>query len=142
MQRRFAKYARPVIKRVTDMPLPENDYFQAIENLFNGEAIGYDHLKRLSDQIYGPRDPLERFYTDEPYNLHKVNGHYHLQLKLPFATQKDIELSKLSDELIIRIGSFKRQVLLPKQVAAHEALRARIDGQHLNIIFEGERHGH
>jgi len=34
MQRRFAKYARPVIKRVTDMPLPEDDYFQTIENLY------------------------------------------------------------------------------------------------------------
>ena len=233
MQRRFAKYVRPVAKRVTDMPLPEDDYFQSIEdlferlrgvdkvlvdpeittvrlvtnpekvvlketqrafmyfylhkmnidaiiinrvlpaeledgyfknwvegqrerlqqaheyfspipifsvNLFHGEAIGYDHLKRLADQIYGPKNPLERFYLDEPYNLDKVNGHYHLKLKLPFVTKTDVELSKLLDELIIRIGSFKRHILLPKQVAAFDTVNAKLDGQHLNIIFKGDSH--
>jgi arsenite-transporting ATPase len=122
-----------------------HDFFNPIPifpvNLFNGEAIGYDHLKRLGDQIYGPQNPLERFYTEEPYNLKKVNGHYHLKLKLPFVTKKDIELNKLFDELIIRIGSFKRHILLPKQVAAFDAVKARVDGQHLNIIFEGGSHG-
>jgi len=233
MQRRFAKYARPVVKRLTDMPLPEDDYFQSIEelferlrgvdkvlvdpevttvrlvtnpekvvlketqrafmyfylykmnidaiivnrilpteledgyfkdwikdqqqrlqlahdyfnpipifkvNLFSGEAIGYNHLKQLADQIYGHRNPLERFYTEAPYNLNKVNGHYHLKLKLPFATKKDVELNKSIDELIVRIGSFKRHILLPKQVAAFDAVKASLDGQHLNIIFQGESH--
>jgi len=109
-------------------------------DLFSGEAIGYDHLKSLGDQIYGPKDPLERFYTEEPYNLNKVNGHYQLKLKLPFITKNDIELNKLFDELIIRIGSFRRHILLPKQVAAFEAVKARVEGQHLNIIFQGGSH--
>ena len=34
------------------------------------------------------------------------------------------------DELIIRIGSFKRHILLPKQVAAFDAIKARVEGQH------------
>jgi len=122
-----------------------HDFFNPIPifsvNLFSGEAIGYDHLKRLADQIYGSKNPLERFYTEEPYNLNKVNGHYHLKLKLPFITKKDVELNKLFDELIIRIGSFKRHILLPKQVAAFDAANARVEGQHLNIIFKGESHG-
>jgi hypothetical protein len=157
LQRRFARYARPVVKHMTDMPLPEDGYFQSIENLFerlrgvdpipifpvnlfNGEASGYEHLKRLGDQIYGPQNPLERFYSEEPFNLNKINGHYHLKLKLPFVTKNDIELNKLFDELIVRIGSFKRHIMLPKQVAAFDAVNARVDGQHLNIIFEGGSH--
>ena len=233
MQRRFARYARPVVKRMTDMPLPDDDYFQSIENLFErlrgvdeilidpavttvrlvtnpekvvlketqrafmyfylhkmnidaviinrllpseledgyfkdwikgqqqrlqqahdffnpipiftvnlfrDEAIGYDHLKGLANQIYGRKDPLKRFYTDEPYKLGKINGAYQLKLKLPFITKKDVELNKLYDELIIRIGSFKRHILLPKQVAAFDAVKAKLDGQHLNITFEGEGH--
>jgi len=44
------------------------------------------------------------------------------------------------DELIIRIGSFKRHILLSKQVTAFDAVKARVEGQHLNIIFEGGRH--
>jgi arsenite-transporting ATPase len=92
----------------------------------------------LADQVYGSKNPLERFYTDEPYQLDKANGRYRLKLKLPFITKKDVELNKIYDELIIRIGSFKRHILLPKQVAAHEALKAKLEGQHLNITFEEE----
>ena len=121
-----------------------HDYFNPIPiftvNLFNGEAIGYDHLKRLADQIYGKKNPLERFYKEEPYILNKANGQYHLKLKLPFITKKDVKLNRLVDELIIRVGSFKRHILLPKQVAALDAVKAKIDGQHLNIFFSGENH--
>ena len=35
VERRFAKYLRPVAKRVTDVPLPGDDNFQAIEDLFS-----------------------------------------------------------------------------------------------------------
>ncbi len=35
VERKFAKYLRPVAKRITDIPLPGDDYFQAIEDLFN-----------------------------------------------------------------------------------------------------------
>jgi arsenite-transporting ATPase len=117
-----------------------HDFFNPITiftvNLFNDDAIGYKHLKRLADQIYGSKNPLKGFYTDEPYRLDKTNGHYRLKLKLPFTTKKDIELNKLYDELIIRIGSFKRHILLPKQVAAFDAVKAKIEGQHLNITFK------
>ena len=78
--------------------------------------------------------------TEEPYNLTKVNGHYHLKLKLPFISKTDVELNKLYDELIVRIGSFKRHILLPKQVAAYETVNAKLDRDHLNVIFEGESH--
>jgi arsenite-transporting ATPase len=90
----------------------------------------------LADQIYGSKNPLKRFYTDEPYQLDKANGHYRLKLKLPFITKKDVELNKMYDELIVRIGSFKRHILLPKQVAAREAVNAKLEGQHLNITFK------
>ncbi|MBU0515426.1 MAG: ArsA family ATPase [Proteobacteria bacterium] len=34
IERRVAKLARPVLKRFTDVPLPEDDYFDALERLF------------------------------------------------------------------------------------------------------------
>jgi len=62
-------------------------------------------------------------------------------LKLPFISKKDVELNKFSDELIIRIGGYKRHILLPRQVASYESIKAKLDDQYLNIIFEGEHHG-
>ena len=121
------------------------DYFSPIPifsvNLFKNEVLGYDRLKSLAGQIYGQRDPLERFYVGQPYDLSKENGVYCLKLKLPFAGKDHVELNKVSDELIVRIGSFKKHILLPRHVAASKSVKARMEEEVLNICFEGEEHG-
>jgi arsenite-transporting ATPase len=234
LQRKVVKYVRPVAKRIYDVPLPGDDYFQAIEDLFNklkgvdkilvdpatttvrlvtnpekvvlketqrafmyfclykmsidaiimnrilpddvqdayfkdwmkgqqqhleeaknffspvpifpvnlfsGEIIGYDHLRDLADQIYADRDPLERFYTEEPYRFIKESGGYCLKLKLPFIQKKDVELSKIYEELVIRIGGFKRHILLPRQVGSLNSVTAKMEGEYLNVVFKGDDHG-
>ena len=105
-------------------------------NLFRGEVLGFDSLKALADQIYRDRNPLERFFDGEPYSFIKVNGKYQLRVKLPFIGKGDVELNKISDELIIRVGSFKRHVLLPRQVAASNSAKAKLDGEYLSVHFE------
>ncbi|MGD2098932.1 MAG: TRC40/GET3/ArsA family transport-energizing ATPase [Desulfobacterales bacterium] len=106
-------------------------------DLFQGEILGYSKLKKLARQLYGKKNPLKRFYKDEPYQLVKENGNYHLKVKLPFLLKKDVELNKFFDELIIRIGGFKRNILLPRQVASIEQVNAKLEGQVLDICFEG-----
>ena len=108
---------------------------------FEGEILGYSKLKKLGEQIYGRKNPLQRFFKEEPYQLVKENGNYHLKLKLPFLLKKDVELNKYSDELIVRVGGFKRNILLPRQVAAIEQVKAQLDGQVLDICFEGAEYG-
>jgi arsenite-transporting ATPase len=110
-------------------------------NLFTGEIIGYAKLKELSAQIYDDKNPLERFFKEEPYRLIKKDGSYRLKLKLPFILKKDVELNKLYEELIIRIGGFKRHILLPRQVAALNSVKAKFEGEYLNVFFEGDNHG-
>ncbi len=110
-------------------------------DLFQGEILGYPKLKRLAQQLYGRKNPLQRFYKEEPYQLVKENGNYHLKLKLPFLLKKDVELHKYFDELIVRIGGFKRHILLPRQVASKDQVNATLDGQVLDIYFEGADYG-
>jgi arsenite-transporting ATPase len=120
------------------------EYFSPIPlfpvNLFRDEVLGYESLKSLAGHIYGSKNPLDRFFEGEPYNLFKENGEYRLVMRLPFLTKKDVELSRVSDELIVRVGSFKRHVLLPRQVAASKEVRARMEDRHLYIHFRGENH--
>jgi len=63
------------------------DYFSPIPilsvNLFKNEVLGYERLKSLADQIYGQRNPLEKFFIGQPYDLTKENGVYCLKLKIP-----------------------------------------------------------
>ncbi|MCJ7687488.1 MAG: TRC40/GET3/ArsA family transport-energizing ATPase [Desulfobacteraceae bacterium] len=105
-------------------------------NLFKGEVLGFDSLKALADQIYKERNPLERFFDGEPYSFFKTNGKYQLRVKLPFIGKGDVDLNKISDELIIRVGSFKRHVMLPRQVAASNSVTAKLDGEYLSVHFE------
>ncbi len=106
-------------------------------NLFPGEILGPERLAALAAEIYGERDPLQRFYAEEPYRLIKEDGRYRLQLKLPFVVKESIDLSKVADELILRIGSYKRHILLPKPLVAVATVTARVDPPYLNILFGG-----
>jgi arsenite-transporting ATPase len=121
------------------------EYFDPIPiltvNLFRNEILGYERLRSLAEQIYGQSNPLERFFIGQPYELTKEDGVYCLKLKLPFAGKDQVELNKVSDELIVRIGSFKKHLLLPRHVAASKSVKARMEGEYLNVCFEGEDHG-
>jgi len=35
LEKRIVKYARPVVNKISDVPMPKDEYFDAIENLFN-----------------------------------------------------------------------------------------------------------
>jgi arsenite-transporting ATPase len=121
------------------------DYFHPVPifpvNLFRGEILGYERIRDLAYQIYGEKNPLERFFTGEPYELSKKDGGYELKMKLPFASRENVELNKVAEELIIRVGGFKRHLLLPRQVAASDCVKARLEGPYLNIFFKGGDHG-
>ncbi|MBW1863803.1 MAG: ArsA family ATPase [Deltaproteobacteria bacterium] len=110
-------------------------------NLFKDEILGYSRLRVLAEQIYRGKSPLKRFFKGEPYNLVKENGEYRLMMKLPFIARGDVELTKLSDELIVRLGSFKRHMLLPRQMAASKSVTAKLEGEYLLIYFKGDDHG-
>ena len=121
------------------------EYFSPIPifhvHLFKGEVLGYSSLKVLADQIYMGKDPLDHFFEGEPYNLTKENGEYRLTMKLPFIMKKDVELNKLAEELVVRVGGFKRHFLLPRQVASLNSIKAVLEGQNLCIYFKGDDHG-
>jgi len=109
--------------------------------LSRDEILGYQRLRTLAGQIYGDRNPLDCFFHGEPYRLAKEDGRYLLTLRLPFLSSENVELHKISDELIVRVGGFKRHVLLPRHVAASSPVKARLEGEQLHITFEGGKRG-
>lgn len=105
-------------------------------NLFKSEILGYERLKALADQIYEGKNPLERFSKGATYDFIKKDGEYRLMMKLPFIMKGDIEVNKRFDELIVRVGSFKRHVLLPRPVAASKSVKAKFEGDYLVVSFK------
>ena len=106
--------------------------------LLKEEVLGYERLKDLADQVYEGQNPLTRFFEGEPYRLIKNGNEYQIMIKLPFIVKKDIELNKSSDELIVRLGNFKRHLLLPRQVAATRSVKAKLTDNYLCIFFKGD----
>lgn len=105
--------------------------------LFEEEIVGIKKLETIAETLFEKADPARVLYSEEPYSFVKQNGHYVLKLKLPFADRKHVDLFKDRDELIIRIGSFKRHVPLPRALAKATPGEARFVDGNLNVTFGG-----
>ena len=233
VERKIAKVARPIIKRLSSVPLPEDEYFVTIQRLFDrlegidrilsdpkittvrlitnpekivlketqraymyfslykmcvdaivinrilpeavddgyfanwrqtqdhyinkteqlfspipifkvpmltDQVVGRGQLSKLATEIYGRFSPEQVLYTDTPYSFRKVNDDYFLDIKIPFLTKEEVELSKRNEELIVRVGGFKRHVLLPRNIAARQPSSAKVKRDKVVIKFGGD-HG-
>jgi arsenite-transporting ATPase len=234
IQRRVVSYIRPVVRRFYDIPLPEDDYFEALQNLFErlegidtiltdpgittvrlvvnpekivlketqriflyfslykmcidaivmnrilpptieekyfddwkksqrrylnlaeeyfspvpilpvnllqSEPLGKRNLAKLGADIYGEHDPTQHFYHDQPYEFQQKNGQFIIRIKLPFISKEAIELNRLPEEVVVRVGEFKKHILLPRHVSAYKDVKAKMDGSYLDIIFGGKKDG-
>ena len=107
--------------------------------LFREEVLGYEQLKRLAEEVYAGKNPLDHFYSGELYRLEKKDGVYQLRLKLPFASKEDIVLNTFPEELSIRVGGYRRLIPLPRPVAGASSVRAKMEGETLQITFGGDK---
>ena len=121
------------------------EYFSPVPifpvSLFQNEPLGIDRLKQFGEDIYGKKDPTKHFYTERPYEFSQKDGKFFIKIKLPFITKEEVELHRLPEEMVIRVGGFKRHILLPRYVSTYKDVTAKIDGTCLNIIFGGNRNG-
>lgn len=107
-------------------------------DLFQDEVLGAKDLQRLGRQLYGEKDPAAIYYGESAYQFKKVRGNYQLRIRLPFVTGDEIQLHQRSNELIIRIGGFKRHLQLPQRMAHAEPLGARVVDGNLLVTFGGK----
>ena len=103
--------------------------------MFQDEVLGIDRLNALGRALYKNNDPAKRYFGEAPYRFRKVNSNYHLHLRLPFVTGEEIDLYKKFDELVIRVGGFKRHILLPPRMAHCEPQGARIKDGELIVVL-------
>jgi arsenite-transporting ATPase len=60
---------------------------------------------------------------------------YSLELYLPGIPKDKIELSKSADELNVRIGNHRRNLVLPQALAALQPAGAKMEEDYLKIRF-------
>jgi len=103
--------------------------------LFDEEVVGERMLLRMAEAIYGDRDPTDRFYEGSSQRVEKVGAEYVLALKVPFADREDVTLLRQDGELFVTVGSYRREVALPRVLASRSTLGAAIEGGELRVRF-------
>ncbi len=102
--------------------------------LFTHEVLGRERLEELARSLYAPgEDPATLTRTEAPYTFAKVDGHYEVRLKLPFAAKGEIGLFKKGDELVVEIGTLRRHIGLPTSMASLNPSRARLEDRVLTV---------
>jgi arsenite-transporting ATPase len=103
--------------------------------LYEREVVGIDALRQMANDIYGDRDPTERFADSKPMRIVKRGKDYWLELQLPFTEKGEIQLMRKGDELIIRVGTIKRHLVLPHILAKQEPKGAKLENGILQVRF-------
>ncbi len=101
--------------------------------LFDREMYGMEALAALSEDVFEDVEPLEVLFKGATHDIAKRNGGYEVTLNLPLAEKRSVELSKKGAELFVRVGGYKRNILLPDSMARLTAAGASIEDGQLKV---------
>ena len=65
----------------------------------------------------------------------KIDNGYKLILEIPFIKKESFDLFEGENEIIIKIGNFKRNVPLPEIIKKYDVTGAKLEGGKLEITF-------
>jgi arsenite-transporting ATPase len=103
--------------------------------LYSEEMCGLAALDRLKETLYADEDPAQVFYKETTLRVVQEQNQYSLEVYLPGVPKNQVELSKTGDELNIRIGNHRRNLVLPQALAALQPAGAKMEEDYLKIRF-------
>ncbi|NLE52833.1 MAG: TRC40/GET3/ArsA family transport-energizing ATPase [Chloroflexi bacterium] len=104
--------------------------------LFDQEMGGFDSLRRLADALYGDRNPAEVMTASQAHQIESDGQEgYYLIVPLPFAEKGDLDLYRAADELTLRVGPYRRNIVLPYALWNLDIENARFEQSRLRIHF-------
>ena len=103
------------------------------------EPIGIDRLAALAGDLYAEVEPTDVLHHGEPLRITKHDGAYELTLELPFADHDDLDVGRHGDELLVRIGPYRRAISLPDSLRRRAVTGARFRDVVLRVAFDADR---
>ena len=100
------------------------------------ELIGADLLADLGTEIYSEADPAGILHEEDPMSIAKAGSTYVLTLKLPFTAKDGLELSTKDDELFVKVGPYRRTIMLPKVLGSRRVASAQLHEERLEVVFD------
>ena len=104
--------------------------------LFGEEMVGLRALGAVADEVYGERDPAEVLAGSRPLKVTKQEGGgYALTLELPFVERGELDVLRKGEELYVRVGPYRRSLLLPQALQPLEVSSASLRDGRLVVRF-------
>lgn len=104
--------------------------------LFDRDVSGLDALRQLADLLYGDRNPADIMFEGLTHSIEPApNGGFVLSVPLPFADKNDLDVYRSADELTLRVGPYRRNIVLPYALWNLEIGEARFVESSLRIKF-------
>ncbi len=104
--------------------------------LFGQEVGGLDSLRRLGDALYKEHEPEVKMFDGKPHRIETLGKNsYRLLVPLPFASKQDLDIYRSRDELTLRVGPYRRNIVLPHALWDLEIADAKFEQSTLSIQF-------
>ena len=124
----------------------QRDYYSIIEQcfapvpiltlpLFEREIVGIPMLRAMGRTLYEDDDPTKFFFRGQVQNIEGEDSNYTLNLILPFTAKGDIGVMRSNDELIVEVGNFRRNIILPQRLKGLLIAGAKFEDNRLKIRF-------
>jgi arsenite-transporting ATPase len=108
--------------------------------LFESEVVGPTALERMADAVFKGEDPTEIKYVGRAQEVKKDGDMYVLSIDIPFTEKDALSLNQKGDALVVKVGSVKRNITLPRTISSLTVKRAKFEDSRLKIWFGGEKH--
>jgi arsenite-transporting ATPase len=99
------------------------------------ELVGAARLRDFAEGLYGDDDPSARLHDGESFTVRRAGASMELRLPLPGATRDELDLAERDGELLVRVGAYRRAMLLPDVLRRRPVHDARLDEGVLTIRF-------
>lgn len=106
--------------------------------LFDREMFGLEALGTLAEDVFEDVEPLEMMFKGATHDIVKNGGGYEVIFHLPLVEKKSVDLSKKGAELLVKVGSYRRNILLSDALARLSAAGASFDGDRLVVKLQDD----
>lgn len=103
--------------------------------LADAEIVGLDRLGEFAAALHGDGDPSDVLIERDPLRIERDDERFVLSLDLPFAAKDELEVSRSPDELFVRVGPYRRAVLLPDSLRRRDVTAASLGEGVLDVTF-------
>jgi arsenite-transporting ATPase len=102
---------------------------------FDTEVVGLPMLERMAKSLFADRDPTQVFFSGPVQEVHRRGKEHLLRLKLPFLQKDNVDLFQRGEELVVSIGNFRREIILPRALASLKITGAKAEEGALVVRF-------